>query len=127
MFDRAVIGSFGGVLGSFNESEQEEREADREERFILNLTRMSEETTAVTPEHFMEFCVHLTIENVKELVVIESGYTSVLFNDEEFAFPACSIEVNLFFLLKFLTFIIFLLSISSKKFRKPKRRRMMYS
>jgi hypothetical protein len=44
-----------------------ERRKDRverkEERFILNLTRMSEETTAVFPEHFMEFCVHLTDEN----------------------------------------------------------------
>lgn len=95
MFGRDVIGSFGAVFGGFNESEQEEREEKIEERFILNLTRMSEETAAVFPEHFMKFCVHLTNENVKELVVIESGYTSVLFNDEEFAFPACSMEVNL--------------------------------
>jgi len=93
---RAVLGSFGAMLGSFNESEQEERESKREERFILNLTRMTEETSAVFPEHFMEFCVQLTNENVKELVVIESGYTSILFNDEEFAFPACSMEVRCF-------------------------------
>eukprot|EP01039_Chlorochromonas_danica_P019950 gene19950-24251_t len=53
---------------------------------------MTEDTNAVFPEHFLEFIVHLTNENVKELVVIESGYTSVLFNDEEFAFPACDIE-----------------------------------
>ena len=35
----------------------------------------------------MEFIVLLKIENVKELVVIKSGYTSVLFNDEEFTLP----------------------------------------
>jgi hypothetical protein len=94
MFGRAIHDSIGAVLGGFDVSEREERESRREDRFILNLTRMSEETTAVFPEHFMEFCVHLTNENVRELVFIEAGYTSVLFNDEEFAFPACSMEVS---------------------------------
>jgi hypothetical protein len=54
---------------------------------------MSRETEAVFPEHFFEFIVHLTSENVGELVFIESGYTSVLFNDAEFAFHCSDIEV----------------------------------
>ena len=62
---------------------------------------MSYDTKAVFPEHFMEFIVHLTNENVKDLVQIDSGYNSVLFNDEEFAFPACSIEVHSFMFLVF--------------------------
>jgi len=57
-------------------------------------TRSKVKNIAVSPEHFMEFIVHLKNEKVKELVMIESGYTSVLFNDEEFTFPACSIEVH---------------------------------
>ena len=69
-------------------------ESQKEERFILNLTRMTEDTNAVFPEHFMEFIVHLTNENVKELVIIESGYTSVFFNDEEFAFPSVTFGEN---------------------------------
>ncbi len=76
------------------DSEQEQRDSEREERFLLNLTRMSERTDAVFPEHMMEFIVHLTNENVKEVVFIESEYTAVLFNDEEFGFPSCSIEVS---------------------------------
>lgn len=76
-----------------NEDEEEKAEWVREERFILNLTRFSLETDAVFPEHFFEFIVHLTNDNVSELVFIESGYTSVLFNDPEFSFPSCDIEV----------------------------------
>lgn len=68
-------------------------ETEKEERFILNLTRMTEATNAVFPEHFFELIVHLTNENVKELVILESGYTSMVFNDEEFSFPVSSIEV----------------------------------
>jgi hypothetical protein len=82
------------VFAGMDDSEREKIESQKEERFILNLTRMTEDTNAVFPEHFLEFIIHLTYENVKELVVIESGYTSVLFNDVEFAFPACDIEVN---------------------------------
>ena len=96
MLGRAVFGSLGAVFGRMENSEREKRDSEREDRFILNLTRMAGETSAVFPEHFMEFIVHVTNENVKELVCIESGYTSVLFIDEEFAFPACSIEVQKF-------------------------------
>jgi hypothetical protein len=74
--------------------EREKVESDKEDRFLLNLTRMTNETNAVFPEHFFEFIVQLSNENEKELVGVESGYTSVIFNDEEFAFPVCSIEVN---------------------------------
>lgn len=93
MFGRIVSGS---MPGHFDDSEREEMETRREERFILNLTRMAGDTNAVFPEHFMEFCVHLTNEAVKELVDIESGYTAVVFNDEEFDFPSCSMEVSYF-------------------------------
>ncbi len=92
MFGRIVRGSLGSIM--MTDSEQEQRDSQREERFLLNLTRMSERTDAVFPEHMMEFIVHLTNENVKELVFIESEYTAVLFNDEEFNFPSCSIEVS---------------------------------
>lgn len=98
MLGRGFRGSLSAVFAGMDDTEREKMESDREERFILNLTRMSDDTNAVFPEHFMEFIVHLTNENVnvKELVAIESGYTSVLFNDEEFAFPVCSIEVHSF-------------------------------
>jgi hypothetical protein len=93
---RGTLGSTGGAIGlgirlADNEDDEDKAEWDREERFILNLTRMSLE--AVFPEHFIDFIVHLTNENISELVFIESGYTSVLFNDAEFAFPSCDIEV----------------------------------
>ena len=41
-----------------DDSEHEKMESEKEERFILNLTRMCEDTNAVFPEHFMEFIVH---------------------------------------------------------------------
>ncbi len=76
-----------------DESERRKMESNHEARFILNLTRMTDDTNAVFPEHMMEFVLHLTRENVKELVSIEVKYTSILFNDEEFVFPSCSMEV----------------------------------
>lgn len=97
MLGRVVFrGTIGHMLSGLEDREREKIESQREERFILNLTRMSENTNAVFPDHFMEFIIHLTNENVKELVVIESEYTSVLFNDEEFNFPVSDIEVNTF-------------------------------
>jgi hypothetical protein len=95
---KGALGSLGGAIGlgirlAGHEDDEDNAEWDREERFILNLTRMTLETDAVFPEHFIEFIVHLTNENISELVFLESAYTSVLFNDTEFAFPSCDMKV----------------------------------
>lgn len=110
------------LSAGMDDSEREKIESQKEEGFILNLTRMTEDTNAVFPEHFLEFIVHLTNENMKELVVIESGYTSVLFNDVEFAFPACDIEVNRSSVILFMRKIAnsFCLQYFIKKYEKAK-------
>jgi hypothetical protein len=81
------------LQSGMDSSERDKLDSDRDERFLLNLTRMAGDTNAVFPDHMMEFVVYLTNENVRELVFIESAYTSIIFNDEEFNFPSCSIEV----------------------------------
>jgi hypothetical protein len=129
---RSIDGTLGSIAGAVDlgirladdeddEDDENRGEWDTEERFILNLTRMSHETEAVFPEHFIESIVHRTSENVSELVFIESGYTSVLFNDAEFAFPSSDIEV-----LKLSVFCHYLriCSISLRSSRKLRRRRM---
>ena len=71
------------LLNSYIQINQNECKLQKEQRFILNLTRMTEDTKAVLPIHFIEFCVYVHDNNIKELIKIESGYTSVLFNNEE--------------------------------------------
>jgi hypothetical protein len=75
----------------------QERENLAENRFILNLTRMSgENISAVTPECILEFLVHLQNSSVSELQFIEEAYTSIIFEDDDFMdrfIQICSVEV----------------------------------
>jgi hypothetical protein len=75
----------------------QERENLAENRFILNLTRMSgENISAVTPECILEFLVHLQKSSVSELQFIEEAYTSIIFEDDDFMdrfIQICSVEV----------------------------------
>ena len=64
MLGRAFRGSLTADFAGMDDSEREKMESIREERFILNLTRISEDTTAVLPKHCMEFIVHLTNEKM---------------------------------------------------------------
>lgn len=79
--------------GRGDDDDKDRTEWDREKRFLLNLTRMIQETEAVFPEHFIELITYLTKENVSELAFLESAYTSVLLNDPELAVPFCDMEV----------------------------------
>lgn len=75
----------------------QEQDNIAENRFILNLTRMSgENITAVTPNCVLEFLVHLHNSNVAELQFIEEAYTSIIFDDDDFMdrhIHICSVEV----------------------------------
>jgi hypothetical protein len=42
----------------------------------------------------IEIIIHCTNENVEQLSFLISGYTTVLFNDQEFNFPICDVEVR---------------------------------
>ena len=84
------------LLNSYNQINQNECKLQKEQRFILNLTRMTEDTKAVIPIHFIEFCIYVQNKNIKELIIIESNYTSVLFNNDELInFGIYNIEVSL--------------------------------
>jgi hypothetical protein len=78
-------------------TESQERKTDMENRFILNLTRMSgPNTNSVTPDCLLEFLSHLQNSSVDELQFIEEGYTSVIFEDDAFVntyLRICSVEI----------------------------------
>jgi hypothetical protein len=80
-------------------TDSQERKADAESRFLLNLARMSgSNTNAVTPECILEFLAHVQNTSVEELQFIEEAYTTIVFEDDDFMtthVKICSVEVNI--------------------------------
>lgn len=68
-------------------------ESDSEERFLLNLTRMTLATEGVSVEHFLQCIQYINSANVSELVFLESEYMSILTNDRDLEYPVYDAEV----------------------------------
>ena len=85
------------VVSLMTNANTQERETESENRFMLNLTRMSgKNTSSVTPDCILEFLAHIHNSSIADLQFIEEAYTSVIFEDDNFMntfIHICSVEM----------------------------------
>ena len=69
-----------------------------EESFIYNLEYLIEGgLESISPGQMIEIIVYCQLENIQELLFLTTFYTSTIFDDSEFNFPICDVQVDLFY------------------------------